>query len=120
MGCSIGTASATGTIRNDDCSLSIAATDADKFEGDDGATDFTFTVTRTGPTTSDVSVDWAVSGSGGNPATGADFVGGAFPAGTLTIPAGQTSGVIAVQVQGDTDVEPDQGFTVTISNPVLG
>ena len=45
--------SATGIIRNDDASLSIAATSADRAEGDAGATAYTFTVTeRTGGTPS--------------------------------------------------------------------
>ena len=47
----IGTATAVGTIRNDEASqsiLSIAAPSADKAEGQSGTTPFTFTVTRGG------------------------------------------------------------------------
>ena len=40
-GAILGTASATGTIVNDDASLSIAATSADKAEGQSGSTAFT-------------------------------------------------------------------------------
>jgi hypothetical protein len=36
------------TIRNDDSALSIAALNANKFEGNSGTTPFTFTVTRSG------------------------------------------------------------------------
>ncbi|MEZ5667270.1 MAG: S8 family serine peptidase [Alphaproteobacteria bacterium] len=43
--------------------LSIAALDAEKAEGDSGATAFTFTVTRGGDTASAVTVDYAVAGS---------------------------------------------------------
>ena len=64
--------------------LAKLATDAAK-PPSTGEVDFTFTVTRTGSTIGAVSVNWAVTGSGGNPATGADFVGGSFPSGTLTI-----------------------------------
>ena len=45
----IGTASAGGTIRDDDAaSMSIAALSANKVEGQSGSTAFTFTVTRGG------------------------------------------------------------------------
>jgi hypothetical protein len=62
-GASLGVASATGIIRNDDSSLSIAATSADKPEDDLGATPFTFTVTRAGDLSGPASVDWAASGT---------------------------------------------------------
>ena len=62
-GTNLGTASATGIIRNDDNSLSIAATSADKPEGDSGGTTFTFTVTRTGDLSAAASAQWAVAGS---------------------------------------------------------
>ena len=64
----IGTGSARGVIRNDDLhnddsSLSIVATSADKSEGDLGATPFTFTVTRAGDMSGSASVHWAVTGT---------------------------------------------------------
>ena len=62
-GTSLGTASASGLILNDDASLSIVATSADMAEGDLGVTPFTFTVTRAGDLSGTASVDWAVSGS---------------------------------------------------------
>ena len=40
-----------------------------------------------------------------------------LPSGTVSFAAGQTSQTITVNVAGDTVVEPDQGFTVTLSNP---
>ena len=36
----------------------------------------------------------------------------------MTFAAGQTSGTIVVAVLGDTVVEPDETFTVTLSSPV--
>ncbi|MFA7383317.1 MAG: Calx-beta domain-containing protein, partial [Desulfurivibrionaceae bacterium] len=97
--------------------VSIEATDASKNEGNSGETAFTFTVTRD----SDVgapSVDWAVVGSGDDPADGADFAGGALPTGTVTFADGETSKTITVNVQGDMTVEADECFSVTLSNPV--
>ncbi|MBF0219734.1 MAG: hypothetical protein HQL49_09430 [Gammaproteobacteria bacterium] len=38
--------------------------------------------------------------------------------GTLTIPSGYLSGNIYVDISGDTDVEADEAFSLTLSNPV--
>lgn len=48
--------------------------------------------------------------------TAADF-GGTLPTGTITIPAGQTSATLTLNVAGDLTYEGDEGFTVTLSNP---
>jgi len=120
-GMTIGTASATGTILNDDKSVaSIVATDAVKAEGNSGTTAFTFTVTLDQAAVSGQTIDWSVSGSGSNPANAADFAGGILPSGTVTFAAGETSKTITVLVSGDTTVEPDNGFTVTLSSPSAG
>ncbi|WP_200988936.1 Calx-beta domain-containing protein [Anabaenopsis elenkinii] len=97
--------------------LAIAPTNALQPEGNEGLTPFTFTVIRTGDTNVTSTVNWAVTGTGENPANAADFAGGVFPSGTVTFAAGETSQVITVNVQGDTEVEPDETFTVTLSNP---
>ncbi len=99
--------------------LAIAATDADKREGDSGSTAFTFTVTRAGNTGGALTVNWAVaaaSGSGGGTLDAADF-GGTLPSGTLSFADGESTKTITVQVAGDTDIEPDETFTVTLSSP---
>lgn len=121
-GVAIATATALGTIINDDTapSLSVAATDAVKLEGNSGATAFTFTVTRAGDTTGATTANWAVTGSGANPANAADFQGGVLPAGTVSFAAGETSKVVTVNVAGDTVFEPGEGFTLTLSNPTGG
>ncbi|WP_168220254.1 Calx-beta domain-containing protein [Azospirillum thermophilum] len=97
--------------------LTIAAADASKAEGDNGPTAFTFTVTRSGDTTGSSSVAYAVTGSGPSAADAADFTGGVLPSGTVSFAPGETSKTITVQVAGDTAVESDEGFTVTLSNP---
>jgi urease beta subunit len=112
----ITTATATRTIQNDDASLAIAPTSAIRLEGNEGLTPFTFTVTRTGDTTGISSANWAVTGTGANAATADDF-GGTLPTGTVTFAAGETSQVITVDVSGDRVVEPNETFTVTLSNP---
>ncbi|MEE6160542.1 Calx-beta domain-containing protein [Cylindrospermopsis raciborskii DSH] len=116
----ITTATAVGTIQNDDVvvapGLAIAPTNAIQTEGNIGTKAFTFTVTRSGDTTGSSSANWAVTGSGTNPADVTDF-GGTLPTGTVNFTAGETSKTIIVDVLGDTTVEPDEGFTVTLSNP---
>lgn len=42
-----------------------------------------------------------------------------IPRGSVTVTAGQTTADIPVVIQGDTVVEPDEGYTVTISSPTL-
>ncbi len=121
----LGTAvSATGTILNDDTapvpSLSVAATNASLNEGNTGTTAFTFTVTRAGDTTGSSTASYAVTGSGANPTSANDFAGGAFSTGTVSFAAGETSKVITVSIAADTVVEPNEGFTLTLSNPSSG
>ncbi|MBU8874081.1 M10 family metallopeptidase C-terminal domain-containing protein [Reyranella sp. MMS21-HV4-11] len=113
----IGTASANGRIRNDDASLSIAATSADKAEGQSGSSAFTFTVTRTGDLSGAASAQWAVTGAAVN---AADFTGGELPTGTVSFAAGEGSKVISIHVAGDTAVESNEAFSVTLSNASAG
>lgn len=96
--------------------LSVSATSADKDEGNSGTTAFTFTVTRAANTSGTTTVDYAVSGSGGSPADAADF-GGSLPSGPLSFADTEGSKLITIDVSGDTTVESDEGFTLTLSNP---
>src|SRR4051812_6409168 len=94
--------------------FSIAPLDAVEPEGDTGTTDFTFTVTRT-LAHGRASVDYAVTGADAN-----DFAGGSFPSGTISFLNGETSKTITVAVAGDTIFEPNENFTVSLSDPVGG
>ncbi|NIX76030.1 beta strand repeat-containing protein [Microvirga terricola] len=111
-------ASATGVINNDDVApgvptVSIVATDAVKAEGDTGTTDFTFTVTRNSSVGLST-VDWSLGGTGNNPAASSDFE---TTSGTVVFANGETTKVITIKVKGDTVVEADEGFAVTLVNP---
>ena len=119
VGAGLGTATASGTIVNDDASLSIEATDSAKPEGHPGSTPFTFTVTRTGNSAVTANVAYVVSGRGANPADAADF-GDAFPSGTVSFTAGETAKTLTVSVSGDSLQERNEGFLVTLSNPSVG
>lgn len=94
--------------------LSIVADYASKAEGHSGTTIFTFTVTRANPS-SDVTVDWNLTGLGGaGHATADDFTGPT--SGTLTFIGGETTKVIEIAVAADTVFEPNELFSVTLSN----
>ena len=90
--------------------MSIA--DAGRLEGDAGTANLGFTVTLSKASASPVSVGYATSN--GTATAGSDYVAGS---GTVTFAAGQTSQTVNVGVIGDTAVESDETFTVTLSNP---
>lgn len=96
--------------------ISIAALDASKSEGSSGTTAFTFIVSRIGDTVGAAVVNYAVTGSGTNPVVAADF-GAALPSGTFSIPEGQASATLTINVTGDTLVENTEEFTVTLTSP---
>jgi hypothetical protein len=96
--------------------VSIAALSASKPEGNSGVTEFTFVVTRSSGIGATY-IDWAC-GYGDDQANAADFEGGILPSGTIYFADGETSHIIVASAQGDTDVEPDEEFTVTLFNPV--
>ncbi|MDB5391658.1 MAG: hypothetical protein JWM11_7304, partial [Planctomycetaceae bacterium] len=118
-GVTLGTDTATETILNDDSTVSISPLNAIQSEGRSGVTGFTFTLTRVGATSGTASVNYDVTGSQVNGADANDF-GGSLPSGTVNFAAGQMTQVITVNVTGDTISEPDEGFTVTLSNPSTG
>ncbi|MFQ5567564.1 MAG: Calx-beta domain-containing protein, partial [Paracoccaceae bacterium] len=90
-------------------------------EGDVGTTPVTFTVVRSGDLSEDLIVDYAVAGSGSNPADGTDFAGGVLPTGQVTILAGQASADVTVQIAGDNDnTETNEDFSFTITSAVTG
>ncbi|NKI31971.1 ExeM/NucH family extracellular endonuclease [Croceivirga thetidis] len=95
--------------------IGIVATNAINLEGDSGMTPFTFIITRTGDTSGTTSVDYAVSG-----ATDAADFGGSLPSGTISFAADETSQVLTLNITGDSDIETDENFTVTLSNPTGG
>lgn len=75
----------------------------------------TFTVSLDRAATSAITLNWAVSSVGlANAANTADF-GGAFPTGTVAIAAGATTGTFNVSISGDSIVEQNENFRVSIT-----
>ncbi|HYD13548.1 MAG TPA: Calx-beta domain-containing protein, partial [Allosphingosinicella sp.] len=82
-------------------------------EGNSGTTAYTFTVTRTGGTTGQLDFSGTIAAGSTD---GTDFVGGTVP--TVfsgSIPAGQASATVTVNVQGDVTIEADESFTLTLT-----
>ncbi|MCP4189968.1 MAG: hypothetical protein GY768_05000, partial [Planctomycetaceae bacterium] len=116
---SIGQYYVTGTVQTSDLYLSVSATSADKAEGNSGTTAYTFDILLTEAQTESVTVNWSATGSGTSPANAADF-GGTLPSGQVTFLAGTTSVPFTVYVTGDSDLESDETFKVSLSDPTLG
>ena len=98
--------------------------DVEMAEGNEGETTFTFTITQDVMVPSDVTVDWATADTdtgeghatgGGQPLEGVDYL---TASGTATVMAGTTTTTVEVTVHGDTIVEPDETFALTLSNPM--
>ncbi len=98
------------TIVDDDTRINIS--DVSRVEGNSGTTEFKFTVTLAVASTATVTVNYATAN--GTATAGSDYVA---RTGTLTIPAGQTSGTITVLVNGDRLGESDETFFVNLSSP---
>ena len=90
---------------------SLSIDDVQLVEGNSGHA-MVFTVTRTGDTSGSSSVDFTTID--GTATAGADYVAAS---GTLQFLAGETTGTISVEIIGDTDIEPNEAFTVQLSNP---
>ena len=90
----------------------LAMADASVVEGDAGSAALTFTVNRNGGSDGAVSATWTV---GFGTANSGDLAAGQPLTGTVNFADGQTSATITVQVAGDTEYEPNESLTVTLS-----
>ncbi|MFM5949522.1 MAG: Calx-beta domain-containing protein, partial [Novosphingobium sp.] len=103
-----------GTITNDDAAptAQLSINDLTQTEGNSGTTNLVFAVTRGGDTSGAASATWTVVNG---TTDAADFAG--LLTGTVSFAAGETTQTITVQVAGDTAVEPNETFSVVLSNP---
>jgi len=111
-------ATATGTILNDDSSVSVAVSPGAVAE--DGATNLVYTFTRAGVTTNPLVVNFSVGGTATFGASPNDYTQtGATTftssAGTVTIPAGSSTATVIVDPEADTTVEPDETVDLTVT-----
>ena len=104
-----------GNIIDDDAQ-GFSVFDTSVLEGDTGTTaTATFTVTLSSSQPIQTTVDYTTNVGGGNATSGVDFQP---TTGTLTFATGTTSRTFTVLINGDDDIEPDETFTVSLSNPV--
>ena len=91
----------------------LAINDVTLAEGNSGTTAFNFTVTLSAASATAVTVNYATSNA--TATAGSDYVA---TSGTLTFAPGVVTQTVTVTVNGDTTVEPDETFLVTLSAPV--
>ena len=108
-GVEIETATATVTVTDHTLEASVSAP-ATVNEGQSIA--FTVSLTPTGQNRSGFAVDYDLGGTAVAPG---DYTGAS--SGTLTIPAGQDSGVITITTNSDGMLDPNETLSVTLSNP---
>jgi hypothetical protein len=109
----IATGQATATIVDDDLpAVSMSINDVSVTEGNSGTTNAVLTVTLSGAAGQTVTANYATAN--GTATAGSDYVA---QSGNLTFTAGQTSKTIAIVVNGDTSVEPNETFVVNLTNP---
>ena len=84
-------------------------------EGNSASKTLTLTVSLSSAAVGGETVAWATSN--GTASAGSDYTAAS---GTLTFAAGATSATFTVTVLGDTAIEPDETFVVTLSSPTGG
>ena len=105
-------AQAVGTIVDDDSFEALSIGDVVVSEGTGGTKQASFTVTLSAPSASPVVFDIATAD--GSATAGSDYVASALVG--QSIPAGTTSKVFTVTINGDGVVEPDETFLVNLAN----
>ncbi len=111
-GATLADASATGTLTNDDTLPTLSIGNVSVTEGNSGTKVATFNVTLSAASATAVSASYATAN--GTATAGSDYVA---LAGTVSFPAGSVAQSISITVNGDTTVEPNETFTVTLSSP---
>ncbi len=109
----LGAATGTGTISDDDPAPALSVGDVSVSEGQSGTIAATFGVTLAAASGRVVTVAYATAD--GSAAAPADYIA---QGGTITFAAGETTRSVSVLVSGDTVVEPNETFSVILSSPV--
>jgi hypothetical protein len=111
-GYTIGTSAAVvGTITNDDLQRLVIAQTRDGSEA--GGVAAVFTLSRTGPHTAPLTVDYTLSGSA---TAGDDFSG--TKTGTVAFVAGSNTTTLVIPILDDVSSDPDEQIIVTITAPL--
>src|SRR5262249_19732643 len=95
----------------DDEPISLSISDASVSEGNSGVKAISFSISLSQALTPPVSVNFA--SADGTATAGSDYQA---TSGTLTFNPGDTVSYVALLVNGDTQIEPNETFTVNLSN----
>ncbi|HKG58451.1 MAG TPA: Calx-beta domain-containing protein, partial [Pyrinomonadaceae bacterium] len=107
------TPDSTITVVDNDFRPSLSVSSSARIgEGDSGTQTVAVNITLSNLTVQAVTVNFATAN--GTATAGNDYVA---TSGTVTIPAGSLSATVNVTINGDTTVEPNETFTLTLSNP---
>jgi predicted extracellular nuclease len=101
------------TYSNADASLTLSVDNVTVTEGNAGTTTANFTVSLNKPAPAG-GVTFDIATVAGTAGAGSDYVAKSLAG--QTIPAGSQTYTFAVIVNGDTEVEPDETFTVIVTN----
>ncbi len=112
VGASVSDAQGLGTIVTDDVPK-LSVNDVSLSEGNTGTSKFTFTVSSSLPAPPG-GITFDITTENGTAVSTSDYVARSLI--SQNIPAGQSSYLFEVTVNGDTLVEPDESFFVKISN----
>jgi hypothetical protein len=110
-GASIADSRGVGTIRDDDPAPRMTVDDARVREGNRGLTRMLFVVRLSQVSGRTITVRYATERR--SAISGSDYQG---TSGTLTIPAGAATGVVGVNIIGDTRPEADENFNLRLSS----
>ncbi|MFA6109039.1 MAG: Calx-beta domain-containing protein [Candidatus Latescibacterota bacterium] len=109
----IADAQGVGAILNDDPLPSMSIDDVTVVEGNSGTGTLGFTVSLSAASGQTVTVGYATADI--SAAAGSDYVA---QSGTVSLAPGQTSATVAVTVNGDLIIEPNEVLALNLSNPV--
>ena len=90
----------------------LSINDVTLAEGNSGSTFANFTVSLSAPSANSVTVNYATSN--GSASAGSDYTAAS---GTITFAPGETTKPISVEIFGDTSVEGNETFNVTLTSP---
>jgi chitinase len=109
-GAVIGRGQATGTVVNDDGQPTLSIASASRAEGNTGTAPLALVVSLSNPSAQTITVAYATGGGTATPST--DYTS---QAATLTFNPGVLQQTINVPIVGDSVLEPDETFLVTLS-----
>jgi Ca2+-binding RTX toxin-like protein len=105
---------ATGTITNDDSSVSVAV--APLTVDEDGVSNLVYTFTRSGSTTAALTVNFTVGGTADSANDYTQTGAATFtpPTGTVTFAAGSSTATVTIDPTADGTTEPDETVILTV------